>query len=684
MPLHTTARRRALAVAAVVALWAPARAQDAAPATPAALPPGVVTAPGAGVPELAPPAATLSGDGLALRRGSTLGETLDGLPGVSSSWFGPNANRPSLRGQDGDRLRVLENGGTSLDASALSDDHALAADPLVVERIDVLRGPAALLYGSSTLGGVVDAIDNRIPRDAVAAPTGAAEARFGGAARERSAAALVETGGGGFALHVDAYARDTDDLRVPAFDRPLAGGGSARRDRIANSASRAQGGAFGGSLVWDRGHLGVSLDGGRNRYGIAADDDVTIRMRRDRATVAGEVRAADGAIRALRGRLQLTDYVHEEIEAGGAVGTTFEQRGGTARVELEHVPWRLAGRDVRGVVGVQAEHARHAALGDEAFVPSSRLRRHAVFALQELALERTRWTASARVERSGVGSLGDAPGAPAPQFGAAQTRRFDAGSAALGVAVDLAPRWQAGASVAYTQRAPTYHELYADGIHVATAAYERGDASLAKERGGNAEVMLQWKHGRQRYKATAWAARYDDYVTRRRTGEPDVVDADGNAYPVHAWIGVPARLAGVELEADWRLLDAAPRIDLEARLEGQRASRRDTGEPLPRIAPLRARAALVAAAGPWQARAEVVHAARGARVPAGDTPTDGWTMVNVSASHRLRAGPADGLLYVRLTNLGNALAYNATSLATVRALVPLPGRALLVGMRLSY
>lgn len=667
---------------ALAASSAAVRAQQPA-LPPTALPPVVVTAPASGTSSLTPPASALAGEGLVLRRGSTLGETLDGLPGVSSSWFGPNANRPAIRGQDGDRLRVLDNGGASLDASSLSYDHAVPADPLVVERVEVLRGAAALLYGGSTLGGVVNAVDNRIPRGAVEAPTGAAELRFGGAARERGGAALVEAGGRGFALHADAFARDTDDLRVPTFDRPLAGGGSERRERVVNSASRAQGGALGGSLVWDRGYVGASLDGYRNTYGIVAEDDVTIRMRRDRATFAGEWRDPGGAIRALRGHVQVSDYVHEEVEGGGAVGTTFDQNGTAARVELEHAPWTWMGRSVRGIFGAQAERARYSALGDEAFVPPSRLRRHAAFALQELVLERARWTAAVRIERSDVDSRGDSPAA-LPRFGAPQSRRYDAGSAALGVVVDITPQWQASANAAYTERAPTYYELYADGIHVATAAYERGDASLAKERGGNVEVALQWKRDRQRYRAAAWAARYGSYVTLRRTGEPDVVDADGNAFPVYAYTGVPARLSGVELEAGWRVLDAAPTLDVEARLDWQRGSRRDSGEPLPRVAPLRATLGLAAASGPWQARAEVVHAARQSRVSSDDTPTDDYTIVNLSTGYRLRAGPTDGLLYAKVTNIGNALGFNATSIATVRGLAPLPARALLVGLRLSY
>jgi iron complex outermembrane receptor protein len=195
----------------------------------------------------------LSGDELVLRRGSSLGETLKGQPGVSSTWFGPNANRPTIRGFDGDRLRILSNSGSSLDASSLSFDHAVAMDPLAVERIEVLRGPAALLYGGNAIGGVVNAIDNRIPKDRLDGVSGSAEVRLGGAERERGGAALVEAGNGRFALHADAFGRRTSDLRVPRYTPVDAEGNVlAATTTVRNSAARTSGGALGGSYTFAR------------------------------------------------------------------------------------------------------------------------------------------------------------------------------------------------------------------------------------------------------------------------------------------------------------------------------------------------------------------------------------------------------------------------------------------------
>jgi len=335
--------------------------------------------------DIAAPTNVLSGNELVLRRGSTLGETLDGLPGLSSSYFGPNANRPMIRGQDGDRIRVLSNSGAPLDASALSYDHAVPIDPLVVERIEVLRGPAALLYGGSAVGGVVNAIDNRIPKAAIDGVGGATELRYGGPATERGASALVETGGNGFALHADGFWRQTDDMKVPRFSRPLATGGVQSVDTIINSASKSYGGALGGSMVWDKGFLGASVDTYRSNYGVVVEPDVTIDMVLNKLTIAGEVRDLGGMLSAISGQWLVSDYQHQEIEGGGDVATTFKNKGSDIRLQAEHAKWALGGGKTSGVFGLQAENADFSALGAEAFVPGTTTRQLAVFALEEWA-----------------------------------------------------------------------------------------------------------------------------------------------------------------------------------------------------------------------------------------------------------------------------------------------------------
>ncbi|MEK8031323.1 TonB-dependent receptor [Ideonella sp. DXS29W] len=680
-----TVRPRAVAVAAACALvsntmWAQSASMTAGAASQTV----VVTGNPLGNEDLTAPASTLSGDKLTLRRGGSLGETLDGLPGVSATYFGPNANRPVIRGQDGDRIRVLSNAGASLDASSLSFDHAVPIDPLVVERIEVLRGPAALLYGGSAVGGVVNAIDNRIPSDAIQGVKGAVEGRLGGAANERGVSGLVETGGDGFALHADAFWRKTDDLRVPEFDRPLDDGTTERRDRVSDSAGEAKGGAVGGSAVWQHGHLGASVDTYRNNYGAVAEEGIVIHMKRDKFALAGEVRDLGTFITTVRGQLGYTDYQHQEVEATGEIGTTFKNKGTDFRLEAIHAKQAFGGGELEGVWGLQGESSKFEALGEEGFVPTTQSRQLALFAVEQWAVSRsTRLSAGLRYENAQVDSDGDPADAVEPKFGPARERSFSPLNASLGLVHQWSPQWQLSANGSFTERAPVSYELYANGVHAATGTFERGDVDLAKERGRHLDLGLQWKRGEDRAKISAFYSRFSNYIVLQATGEPDVVDGD-ESFPVYAFRGVPAQLYGLELEGQVRLLDAASKLDLDGHADWVRGTDRATGEPLPRLAPVRMTVGLNWQMGDWSARAEVQHAEKQTRVPDDDTATPSWTIVNLAASYRIRLGERDGLLFAKVNNLTNELAYNASTIATVRPLSPLPGRALMAGLRVSF
>lgn len=702
----------AAATAALAQQPAPANVVPVSPAAPATtavpVPPRasaglkevVVTANplGSELSDLVAPVSTLQGDNLVLRRASTLGETLDGLPGVSATGFGPNASRPVIRGLDGDRIKVLDNGGSTLDASTLSYDHAVPLDPLVAEKIEVVRGPAALMYGGNAIGGVVNVIDNRIPKEPVEGVGGAVDvSATAGGDVARNASGLIEAGNGRFAIHADAFARKTSDLRIPGYARsaslresqPLPEGETEQANRLLNTSAQQDGGALGGSYTWADGYAGASYSAYRNEYGTPAEEDVRLRMRQDRFTLGGESRNLQGNtggfLESVKAGFNYTDYEHKEIE-DGETGTVFKNQGWDTRIEARHA---RIGR-MTGVIGTQFGASKFSALGEEAFVPGTDTDNAAVFIFEEMPLdtaENLKLSLGGRLDHSSIKARADGN----DRFADA-SRSFNAGSASAGVLYKLSGAWSLTSNVAYTERAPTFYELYANGPHVATGAWEQGDPNAAKERATSLDLGVRFRQGDHSGSVSGYYSRFANYLALGNTGtsrndEGDVVPAGSDgALPVLQYLGVPATLYGFEAEGKtrlWRkLFTGSDTIDFEARADYVRGENRTTGEPLPRLSPLRLGGALVYGAGAFGARVDVTHAARQTRVPVGDSATDAYTTLGVALTYRLKSGRTQTLLYVRGDNLTNESARNAASL--LRDIAPLAGRSVRVGMRTTF
>jgi iron complex outermembrane receptor protein len=661
------------------------------------LAPVMVTGNPLGAADFIAPAAQYSGAELTLRAKTTLGELLDGTPGVSSTYFGPNASRPVIRGMDGDRIRVLSNGGASTDVSGLSYDHAVTADPLSIERVEVLRGAAALQYGGSAVGGVVNLIDNRIPReplfDAKGGVAGKVDLGLASGNAEQGAGVLLETGNDRYALHADGFSRRTGDVAVPkalACSKP---GAPALASRICNSASQTDGGAFGGSVFFDQGYLGASASTYRSSYGTVAEDDVTIAMKSDRYALEGEIRGLGGPLQSLKGQLSRSDYSHTEYTAGVA-GTTFKSAGTALRLEARHA--RLG--PLEGMVGLQSDGTDFSAVGEEAFAPFSRTGQSAWFAYEELARSWGKLSFGVRMESVRVESFGN------PQVArfTPGSRSFNPSSYALGALWNVASEWQLTSNLAYTERAPRDYELFADGPHLATGVYELGNANFSPEKSSNLDVGMKWKRGAHSAGLSAFVKSFQNYIAQQATGnrrgtdaELNPVDANGDGVadssgakilPEYAYAQVQARFTGLEATGKLRLLEAGQTLDLELRGDLVRADNITTGQALPRIAPMRAGATLVWGQGAWGARFGLDHAAAQTRVPAGQLETAGYTLWNASMSYRTRAGASNLLWFARLDNIGNALAYSASSILTQTApgKVPLPGRSLKLGLQASF
>lgn len=703
--------RTACAVAVATVLAANAQTLPV-PAT--QLPPVVVTGNplGSELFELVQPISILSGEELFQLRRSTIGETLNGLPGVRSTGFGPNASRPVIRGLDSDRIRILQNGTSVQDASSLSFDHAVAVDPLVVERAEVVRGPAALLYGGSAVGGVVNLIDNRIPQSAVQGFSGRGETRFGGAEREKSSGVVLEAGNGRLALHADAYTRDTDDLKIkgPNISPRLQAIDPARvvtQGTLPNSASRSSGGAVGVALTWERGYAGISYSGFDSHYGTVAEPNGVIDMKSNRLDLAGELRDISGFITAAKFKFGRTDYEHNEIDLG-VVGTTFRSRGYDSRVEFTHAKFG----PLTGAFGLQMSDLDFSAVGAEAFIPSTNTNARALFIYEEAQFGKLKLSFGGRHEGTDVRAEGGGPlvttgpNTGNPRFDPAQKRNFSTNNGALGALWNFTPSLALAVNGAWNERAPTFYELFANGPHLATAAYEVGNATFSKEKSTGLDAALRMKSGTGvgniSGSVSVFQNRFKNFVTlfdagnrRGADGELNPVDAngDGRADGSGAEIlrelqyrAVPARFRGAEVEGKIRVLEqGASTLDVQLKFDTVRAENLSTGLPLPRIAPRRFNVGLDYRHNAFGARLDATHVAGQGRVASGELPTDGYTMLNAGVSYQIKMplaslGKVD--LFARGVNLLNEDARNHGSF--LKDIAPLGKRSAQVGARVQF
>lgn len=646
------------------------------------LQPQVITANPLGSEQLAAPSTVLEGNELTLQQQGSLGETLNRQPGVSSSYFGPGASRPIIRGLDGDRIRLLRNGVGALDASSLSYDHAVPLDPVNVERIEIVRGPAALLYGGNAIGGVVNSFDNRIPTAAIEGIHGAGELRYGGADTTRSSAGKLEAGDGTFALHLDANSRQFNDLKIPGYARSRHAAesedGDGKKGRLGNSDGRQDGGAVGGSYTWDDGYAGLSYSHYDSNYGSPAEEAVRIRMQQDHYAFASELRNLQGPFSSIKLNAGYTDYQHREIE-GGETGTTFKNKGYEARVEARHQP--LGPLD--GVVGAQVNRNEFSALGEEAFVPQTDTNSGALFILEELqATERLKLSLGGRLEHTTV----DPDSKGNERFARAdQSSSFTAGSLSSGAVYTLTPIWSLAATLGYTERAPTFYELYANGAHVATGTYEVGDAKLSKEKAVSSDLALRFDNGTHKGSVGVFYSHFSNYIGLLGSGR--TLDEDGeedaNGIPEYTYSGVRARFAGIEAQDHWTLGESTyGKFALELSGDYTRAKNLDNGEALPRIAPLRLNTGLLWERDRWQARLDVQHAASQGQVPDNESGTHGYTTLGASAGYRFDIGGSQWLAFVKGENLTNQTVRYASSI--LRDIAPAAGRGVEVGLRTTF
>ena len=655
--------------------------------------------------DLASPTISLSGQELALRLESSLGETLSGEPGVSSTFFGPGASRPIIRGLTGDRVRMLEGGLGTGDVSGVSADHAVSADPGQAERIEVIRGPATLLYGSSAVGGVVNVIDERIPSSrATGGVHGSLELRGGTVSDERTGSVALNGGSGDWAWHVDAIARETDDYEVPGFAR-LEEGDHEEDDHeeeappfgfVPNTDLESEGGRVGASYFFgDKGFFGVSVSGVETNYGLPGglehaehdddehDDDehgddeheedeheegapVRIDMEQRRLDLRGEVSRPFSGFEALRLRFGGTDYEHLELE-GDEPGTFFFNDFFEGRIELVQSRRELAnGRSHGGSVGLQYFDRDLEAVGAEAFLPKTASTRRALFTLQELDAGPLSWQFGARFESQDVDPTSDV----------FSSTSHDGLSASIGLVWQASDTFSLAASVARSVKLPAAEELYSNGLHVATQAFEVGDPNLAEEVGLGLDLSFRVATEKVSGELTLFRQDFDDFIFQAFTGEEE----DG--FPVVLYSQDDAELTGAELKARVELYEQGGH-HLHLQLVGDFVDAElDTGGNLPRIPPLRLGGGLHYHSETWSASAELRWVDEQTDVAVNESATDGYTLVNASVGYRWLFKNQILDILLRGRNLTDEEARSHTSF--LKDVAPLPGRDVSLALKFLF
>ena len=648
--------------------------------------------------ELVQPVSVLQGDRLTLALQPTLGETLSRVPGVSSTYFGPAASRPIIRGLDADRIRILQNGSNTVDASATSVDHAVTFDPVSVQSIEIVRGPATLLYGPNAIGGVVNVLDNRIPDERIAETVrGSIEGKYGSVNTERGGAFTLEGGVGGFAWHLEGYKRATDELHIPGFARserlrrldPLPAGEKEARDVLPNSDLRTEGLSGGASYVWDGGYFGVAYSGFHINYGTVAEREVTIDMEQRRFDFRGAFFAPFAHVKAVRYSLGVSDYEHTEFE-GALVGTKFENEGYDGRFELTHE--KLG--PFEGAIGYQTEKSDFSALGEEAFVPPVETVVNSVFLFEEAAFDPFRVQFGVRYDHITVDS------STSEGFGPGQSRTFDNVSASAGLIYTPVEGYAIALNAAFTQRAPTYQELFANGPHVATNAFEIGDPGLGTEKAFSLDLSLRKRTGRVTGAVSVFYNHFTDFIGQFANGE--VVAGEEDDLPVYVYRATDAEFFGGEAEVTFHLLEPAteapasgkdgktlvapapvrPLLDLEFKADYVHATDTQTHDPLPRIPPFRASAALNWQHDRFSAGIEGQYNARQNRTSELELPTDSYFLLNASVGYRATLRGTEANFYVKGVNLTDAEARLHTSF--LKDIAPLGGRGLVCGVKFDF
>ncbi len=660
-----------LAAAVLSTFSSAAFAQEAEPVTPKVI---VTASPfkNADSDQILNPAKVISGDELRDKVGSSLGETLSQELGVSASAFGAGASRPIIRGMEGARVKMLENGMATSDVSGLSNDHAVASEGAVAQQIEILRGPAALLYGSGAIGGLVNVVNARIPTELEKQTTGTVESRYSTVDQGKNASGTIDTAVGQFALHADGNVRNSDDYKIPGqriVDDPDAGSG-----RLPHSGTKERSWGLGGSYIADWGFIGASASKLSNVYGIPSEEGSKIDQAQTRYDIDSLVRNPFAGFESFKFKAGYTDYNHAELNEDNTPAVLFTNRTVETRAELTHSPI-AALHNMRGTFGFQTDNNHFSALsptGGADTVPVTHSTSNAAFLVEEVNLGPVVLSAGGRLEsvkRKPVSSI---------------ERDFSLKSGSVGGLWNFIPGYATGLTLSYAERAPATEELYSGGPHDATETFDIGNPNFKKESSKNIEFSLEKTTGLLRWKANAFRNKVDNYIFGNVTGT--LVDDEGNVVLEGSTLRqrifqqAPATIQGLEAELTWNALGNG----WNGRIFGDTSEGRlDAAGSLPLQPADRIGASVGYKEGAWRAGASLVHGAGQERLASFEsTTTQSYNQLGANVSYTQKLANVDVTYFLLAKNLLNEDIRLSTSL--LKDVAPLPGRNFVFGVRAHF
>jgi iron complex outermembrane receptor protein len=613
------------------------------------------------------PAVVVGKDALVKDRAASLGDTLSTQAGIQSSSFGPGASRPIIRGLDGPRVKTAENGVGTLDVATISPDHAVSSEVLGARQIEILRGPATLLYGSGAIGGLVNVVTDRIPQAHSDGTRLLFDGRLSTAERTRDVGGQLRTNVGPFAFTGEASDRRTTDYETA-------------HGKLANSDTATRNASLGGSYILANGFIGVGINHFQSNYGIPSPEAARIDLSRNRVETLGEINNVLGLER-IRFSATHNQYQHAEIESTGEVGTVFRNNAGNARFDLQTTP--MAGW--RTVFGADVERAEFSAVGSETIVPLTQTKSSALFAVTERKFSLGRVEIGGRFERL----------SHSPDVSASLSRRgFSLMSGSIGYQFQLDSTSAISTSYSHAERAPAIEELYSRGAHVATLTYDLGNAHLAKERSQNIDIAYKLQ-------SHAWSVRasiFRNSVTNFIYGASVDDNGDGVADHVNTageivtngqllkreFKNVDARLTGAELSLGYAPTQGFGFSAMSDTVRGVIVS--DNNSNLPRISPSRIGGKLTWRGGAndaWYADLAATHVFDQDRIASFETSTPAYTRVDASLRYRMAfANSRSAEFYLLGKNLTNRDIRVHTSF--LKEFAPMPGRSLFLGVTTTY